>query len=95
MYTSLNLLTLDTLLLLCAALVASVSLRRKAWRDADVAWPFYGKKPLASPEHVLYQRLVTSLPGHIILSQVPVTGVLGVSNSRVGTSVFAICNTTS
>jgi hypothetical protein len=53
-------------------------LRRSAWRDAAVLWPFFTKKPLASPSQVLYQRLVTALPGHVVLSQVELSSVLGV-----------------
>lgn len=69
---------LVALLLLCAALVLRLHQRRNAWRDAGAVWPYYAKKPLASPEQVLYQRLVTALPGHIVLSRVPVSSVLGV-----------------
>jgi hypothetical protein len=69
---------LAALFLLCAALALRLLQRRNAWRDADAVWPFYAKKPLASPEQVLCQRLVTSLPGHIVLSRVPVASVLGV-----------------
>lgn len=68
-------------LLLCALLGWLVSLRRRAWRDADMPWPFYAKKPLVSPEQVLYQRLVSALPGHLVLSRVPVSAVLGVRRS--------------
>ncbi|RFO95619.1 hypothetical protein DIC66_17635 [Rhodoferax lacus] len=66
------------LLLLCAALVIHLSQRRNAWRKSDTTWPFYGKRPLSTPEQVLYQRLVTALPGHIVLSRVPLSSVLGV-----------------
>lgn len=65
-------------LLLCAILGLLVSTRRNAWRDANVQWPFYAKTPLASPHQVLYQRLVHTLPGHMVLSDVDVSGVLGV-----------------
>ena len=65
-------------LLLGAILGLLVSTRRKAWHDPKVAWPFYAKTPLAGPEQVLYQRLVSALPGHIVLSGVAVSDVLGV-----------------
>jgi hypothetical protein len=74
----LNPFTIAALLLLCAALGVSLFQRRSAWRDASAAWPFYAKKPLASPAQVVYQRLVSALPGHLVLSRVPVSGVLGV-----------------
>lgn len=73
-----NLLAIVALFLLCAALAFSFSLRRSAWRDTHVAWPYYARKPLASPEHVLYQRLVAALPGHIVMFHVPLDSVLGV-----------------
>ena len=41
-------------------------------------WPFYVKKPLTPPEQILYHRLVTALPEHIVLAQVQVSRVLGV-----------------
>jgi Protein of unknown function (DUF2726) len=41
-------------------------------------WPFYVKKPLTTPEQVLYHRLVKALPEHIVLAQVQVSRVLGV-----------------
>jgi hypothetical protein len=74
----LNPFAIVVLLLLSAALGLSVYLRRSAWRGADARWPFYAKKPLASPKQVLHQRLVTALPGHIVLSRVALTSVLGV-----------------
>jgi hypothetical protein len=73
-----NLFVLASVLLLCVALGLRLARRRKAWLDAGVAWPFCARKPLASPQQVLYQRLVMALPGHTILFQVPVSGVLGV-----------------
>jgi len=66
------------LLLLCVALVIHLTQRRNAWRKSDVPWPFYAKRPLSTPDQVLYQRLVTALPGHIVLSRVPLKSVLGV-----------------
>jgi hypothetical protein len=73
-----NLLAIASALLLCIALGLRVARRRKAWLDAGVPWPFCARKPLASAEQMLYQRLVTALPGHIVLFQVPVAAVLGV-----------------
>jgi hypothetical protein len=75
---SLNPFALASLLLLCLALLLRLFQRRNDWRHADAPWPFYARKPLAGPEQVLYQRLVTDLPGYLILSGVPVSAVLGV-----------------
>lgn len=41
-------------------------------------WPFYPKKVLSQPEQVLYHRLVSALPDHIVLAQVQLSRVLGV-----------------
>lgn len=74
----LNIPALFLVLLLCALLVLLLSRRSKAWRAADVVWPFYAKRPLVSPEQVLYHRLVQALPEHIVLCGVELSGVLGV-----------------
>lgn len=67
-----------SLLLFCLALVLRMAARRNAWRAADAAWPYYAKMPLVDPAQLLYQRLVTALPGFIVLSNVPVPSLLGV-----------------
>ena len=38
--------------------------------ETNEIWPFYAKRPLSTPEQVLYFRLVEALPEHIILAQV-------------------------
>ena len=45
-------------------------------------WPFYPKRPLTSPEQVLYHRLVKALPDNIVLAQVQVSRVLGVKKGN-------------
>jgi hypothetical protein len=45
---------------------------------ADSPWPFYAKRLLSQPEQVLYHRLVSCLPDHIVLAQVQVSRILGV-----------------
>jgi hypothetical protein len=61
---------------------AAVSAVRKraaeAEADDDTPWPFYSKRPLSQPEQVLYHRLVTALPEHIVLAQVQLSRVMGV-----------------
>jgi hypothetical protein len=49
-----------------------------AGEGKDGPWPFYAKRPLSPPEQVLYQRLFSALPEHIVLAQVQVSRVLGV-----------------
>jgi hypothetical protein len=57
---------------------AVVKYRLASARQPDV-WPFYVKRPLSVPEQVLYHRLVKALPDHIVLVQVQVSRVLGVT----------------
>lgn len=45
-------------------------------------WPFYAKKPLTKPEQILFHRLITALPNHIVLAQVQVSRVLGVKSGN-------------
>ena len=73
-----NPLVLLLVLLLCALLLLRLSQRRRARRAGRGPWPFYAKRPLASPEQVLYQRLVSALPGCMVLSGVELSSVLGV-----------------
>lgn len=67
------------LLLLVLIAVAFAILKKRGLLDAaGEPWPFYAKRPLSQPEQVLYHRLVSSLPEHIVLAQVQVSRVLGV-----------------
>jgi hypothetical protein len=75
---SLNIPALSLVLLLCALLTLRWLLRKSAARSTSAPWPFYAKRPLASPEQVLYQRLVTALPGYTVLHGVALSSVLGV-----------------
>ncbi len=45
-------------------------------------WPFYAKRPLSPPEQVLYFRLVSALPDHIVLAQVQLSRFLGVKKGN-------------
>ena len=65
------------LLLFAIAIVALVVIKKRGLIGiADGAWPFYAKRPLSQPEQVLYHRLVSCLPDHIVLAQVQVSRVL-------------------
>ena len=69
------------ILLILAALAAFVLValkKRAGFAGGDSPWPFYAKKPLTQPEQVLYHRLVSALPEHIVLAQVQLSRVLGV-----------------
>lgn len=62
------------------AVVVFVILKQRASaNNGDSPWPFYAKKPLTKPEQVLYHRLVAAMPDYIILAQVQLSRVLGVS----------------
>ena len=74
-----NLVLLLVLLLVVLALVALVILKKRGrLGGVDGPWPFYAKRPLSSPEQVLYHGLVRVLPEHIVLAQVQVSRILGV-----------------
>jgi hypothetical protein len=67
------------LVFVVVALVVGILLKGRGRSSAsDGPWPLYPKRPLSQPEQVLYHRLVSALPHHIILAQVQVSRVLGV-----------------
>jgi len=66
-------------LVIALAVMALIVVRMRGLNGPnDGSWPFYAKRLLSQPEQVLYHRLVSSLPGHLILAQVQVSRVLGV-----------------
>lgn len=75
---------MNFLLLAVVAVIVSVALIfAKAKKSAGEApWPFYAKKPLSSPEQVLYFRLCKALPGHVVLAQVALSRILGVKRGN-------------
>lgn len=69
------------LLLFAVFVVVALSLvlgRLGGGRSSSGPWPFYVRKILSDSEQVLYHRLVSALPDHIVLAQVQVSRVLGV-----------------
>lgn len=63
--------------------IALLFIKAKAQGGAkDEVWPFFAKKPLSSPEQVLYFRLVQALPGNIVLAQVGLSCLLGVKKGN-------------
>jgi Protein of unknown function (DUF2726) len=67
------------LVLLVVAVITVVVVKKgRLLGDTDKSWPFYARKLLSQPEQVLYHRLVSSLPEHIVLAQVQVSRILGV-----------------
>ena len=65
--------------LVVIALLIAVAIRKKSGvGKLEGPWPLYAKKPLTTPEQILYHRMVKALPEHIVLAQVQVSRVLGV-----------------
>ena len=65
-------------LLLCALLALRLLRLREIARASTTPWPLAVRRPLASPEQVLYQRLVSALPGCTVLHRVALGEVIGV-----------------
>ena len=58
-------------------------MKKKLLKDAQSAkWPFYTKKPLSTPEQVLYFRLKKALPEYEVLAQVQLSRFLGVKKGN-------------
>ncbi|TLU82119.1 MAG: DUF2726 domain-containing protein [Chlorobium sp.] len=76
------LLLLVVVVAITAALIVITQKKKGAGTDTDAPWPFYAKKPLSSPEQVLYFRLCKALPEHIVLAQVGISRFLGVKKGN-------------
>jgi very-short-patch-repair endonuclease len=77
---------------LVAAAVISLALKELKPRDGSLAksWPLEAKRAVLSErECALYQRLVQSLPDHLVLAQVQLLQVL---NFKRGRRTYAILN---
>jgi very-short-patch-repair endonuclease len=66
------------LVLVALAIGFAAALLRARRSKGDSEWPFYAKKPLTQPEQILYFRLLSALPEHIVLAQVQLSRFLGV-----------------
>jgi hypothetical protein len=80
---------------LLAALIAAGLLRvlaqalRSRYGPLSRPWPLEPKRNILSePERALYQRLVQSLPDHVVLAQVQLLQVLNFKRGRRTQSVF-------
>jgi very-short-patch-repair endonuclease len=74
-----------SVVILAVLVLAVFALATKGRRSAaavDAPWPFYAKKPLTSPEQVLYFRLLRAFPEHIVLAQVALSRILGVKKGN-------------
>jgi hypothetical protein len=67
---------------LLPAALALLRARGRSTSDAQGAWPFHVRKPMTSPEQVLYFRLLQALPAHIVLAQVQLSRFLGVTKGQ-------------
>lgn len=65
-------------LLAAIGVITALAKNKRKARTAEEAWPFYAKQLMSKPEQVLYHRLVSALPEHIILAQVQLSRVLDV-----------------
>ena len=74
----LPLLVAIVLIVLLLAVVAVLRARLRASADSSVSWPFVVRKPMSTPEQILYFRLLHALPDHIVLAQVQLSRFLGV-----------------
>ncbi|WP_072293073.1 DUF2726 domain-containing protein [Nitrosovibrio sp. Nv17] len=75
-----NILISTVIVIVGLTLMVVMILRKRRFKVEVVQhWPFHVKRPLSTPEQILYHRLVKALPDHIILAQVQVSRVLGVN----------------
>jgi len=91
---------LAVVILVVFAVLATMKKAKPA--GGSEAWPFYQRKPLSTPEQILYFRLVKALPDHIILGQVQLSRLLGVKkgnnaqawHNRINrmSADFVVCN---
>lgn len=65
-----------------AAVLLALMRRGRPSSAAPAAWPLYAKKVLSAPEQVLYQRLIRAFPHHVILAQVALPAIVGVSKGE-------------
>ena len=65
-------------MLATVAVITALALKKRRSKVDEENWPFYAKRLMSKPEQILYHRLVSALPEHIILAQVQLSRVLGV-----------------
>lgn len=70
------------IIIVVAALFIVTKTKKVGGGTSNAPWPFYAKKPLSSPELVLYFRLCKALPEHIVLAQVGLSRILGVKKGN-------------
>ena len=77
-----KLLSIALIVLVILAVIGMVLKNQKSTERGDEKWPYYAKKPLSTPEQILYFRLVKALPDHIVLGQVQLSRFLGVKKGE-------------
>ncbi|MEK6805723.1 MAG: DUF2726 domain-containing protein [Pseudomonadota bacterium] len=71
------------LIIVCAVIaMVFIGIAKAKKGLGGASWPFYSKKPLSSPELILYFRLCNALPDHIVLAQVGLSRILGVKKGN-------------
>ena len=73
-----NLILILVLIIVILAVCFFVAKKKSRHEDQNGEWPFYARRPLSAPEQVLYFRLCSALPEHIVLAQVGLSCFLGV-----------------
>lgn len=75
-------LTFLILIIFIGVVLLVIKKAKKRSSISVVPWPFYARRPLSNPEQVLYFRLCTALPEHIVLAQVGLSRILGVKKGN-------------
>ena len=77
----------------CVVLALLAAIARSTKPSFSGLWPFQVKRPLTSPEQVLYWRLVKALPDNMVLAQVQLDGAIKYAAiNLVSTVMFLIAD---
>lgn len=90
------------IMVFCVVVVLLAVVARSAKPSFSGPWPFQVKRPLTSPEQVLYWRLIKALPDNMVLAQVQLSRFLAVKkghrfhewNNRINrlSADFVVCS---
>ena len=65
--------------LVVVAVVVALAVARRDAGGGDGKWPFHARTVMSDVEQILYWRLLKAFPDHIVLAQVALSRLLGVS----------------
>jgi very-short-patch-repair endonuclease len=90
------------IMVFCVLMVLLAAVAKSAKPSFSGPWPFQVKRPLTSPEQVLYWRMVKALPDNMVLAQVQLSRFLAVKkghrfhewNNRINrlSADFVVCS---